>query len=226
MTTTSSPFTIVVGVDLEQTGKRALHLAIQLAGMMHNAEVHAVYVAKPIEATTKADVPHQGDSPPPTEAGVALQRLERLCRETLSAAQAADAELRFRRIVTHVGVGKPADLLLQMAEDFDADMLVVGTNDRRGLKRLVLGSVAENIVRLASCPVLVARLKDHEHIGEVPAIEPPCPDCIAVQTREHDPLLWCSRHELAKYHPATHRYAYVYDGGRGITGTPIGSKEN
>ncbi len=223
MTTTARPFTIVVGVDLDQAGNHALQQAIAIAGLMHDAIVHAVYIATRREASTEADVPHPGSDQPPTEAEVALGRLERLCRESVAAAQAADDRVTFRRLVTHVRVGMPAEVLADFAKDFDADLVVVGTNDRRGLKRLVLGSVAESTMRRASCPVLVARLKDHEHIGEVPAIEPPCPDCVAIQTREHNPKLWCPRHELAKYHPAAHRYSYVYDGGSGVVGKPMGS---
>ena len=48
------------------------------------------------------------------------------------------------------------------AKEVGADCIVVGTHNRRGLRRLVLGSVAEDVVHMATCPVIVARPKVHE----------------------------------------------------------------
>lgn len=59
-----------------------------------------------------------------------------------------------------VRVGAPAEEILRFARDEAMDLLVVGTHGRTGLKHLVLGSVAERIVRQAPCPVLVVRTKE------------------------------------------------------------------
>jgi nucleotide-binding universal stress UspA family protein len=48
-----------------------------------------------------------------------------------------------------------AECIVRCAEDFGADLVVMGTHGRRGWRRLVLGSVAERFVRLARCPVLL-----------------------------------------------------------------------
>jgi nucleotide-binding universal stress UspA family protein len=53
--------------------------------------------------------------------------------------------------------GSPADTVLAMAAAVGTDLIVVGTKGNNGLKRLLLGSVAEQIVRLAPCPVVVVR---------------------------------------------------------------------
>jgi nucleotide-binding universal stress UspA family protein len=53
----------------------------------------------------------------------------------------------------HLIVGDPASAITRLAEDENADMIVMGTHGRTGLSRLLMGSVAESVVRHASCPV-------------------------------------------------------------------------
>ncbi len=79
------------------------------------------------------------------------------------------------RIGTHVRIGKAVDTVLQFAVDYDADMLIAGTNARRGLDRMLLGSVAEKLVRNAHCPVLVARPKDYSGLEKTPLPDAPYP---------------------------------------------------
>ena len=54
-------------------------------------------------------------------------------------------------------VGDPAEAILQVAEAEHVDMIVMGTHGRRGLTRLLMGSVAEAVVRRAPCPVLTVK---------------------------------------------------------------------
>lgn len=56
-----------------------------------------------------------------------------------------------------VRAGAPAREILRAAKVLDAELIAVGTHGRSGLKRLVLGSVAEAVLRDAPCPVLVVR---------------------------------------------------------------------
>jgi nucleotide-binding universal stress UspA family protein len=53
--------------------------------------------------------------------------------------------------------GAPADALVGWAREHPCDLIVLGTHGRSGLKRFVLGSVAEKVVRTAPCSVMVAR---------------------------------------------------------------------
>lgn len=57
-----------------------------------------------------------------------------------------------------VGMGPPADAILKAAARLPADLIVVGTHGRTGLRRLTLGSVAESVVRRAPCSTFVVRL--------------------------------------------------------------------
>ena len=54
-------------------------------------------------------------------------------------------------------MGVPADKIVEIARDRHADLIVMGTQGRTGLPHLLLGSVAERVVRLAPCPVMVTR---------------------------------------------------------------------
>ena len=56
-----------------------------------------------------------------------------------------------------VATGHPADAIVRVAQDRKADLIVMGTHGRTGLQHVLLGSVAEKVVRLAPCPVLTVR---------------------------------------------------------------------
>lgn len=60
--------------------------------------------------------------------------------------------------------GEPVETILAQAAAYQADLLVVGTSGRRGLSRLVLGSVAEALIKRAGCPVLTAKHKRESFI--------------------------------------------------------------
>lgn len=59
---------------------------------------------------------------------------------------------------THIVEGRAAAAIVRCADELGAELLVVGTRGRTGFARLALGSVAERVIRTASCPVLAVRL--------------------------------------------------------------------
>jgi nucleotide-binding universal stress UspA family protein len=61
-----------------------------------------------------------------------------------------------------VKVGVPWEVIVGTARDEQADMIVMGTHGRTGLDRMLLGSVAERVVRRAPCPVMTLRPDGHE----------------------------------------------------------------
>jgi nucleotide-binding universal stress UspA family protein len=77
-----------------------------------------------------------------------------------------DAAIRVERRVEE---GDPVPEILRVAEEVGADLIVLGTHGRTGLGRLLMGSVAEQVVRRGPCPVLTVRTPFHEHLstGEV-----------------------------------------------------------
>ena len=92
----------------------------------------------------------------------------------------ADAERRLEevrldglRTVRAVRVGHPFVEILQYAADNAIDMIVMGTHGRGPVEHLLLGSVAETVVRKASCPVLT--VKQAGHVFVMPAAPAPKP---------------------------------------------------
>jgi len=79
----------------------------------------------------------------------------------------ADAEQLFEQVRTRadgntivetdITVGKPSSAIVNYADDHDIDQIVMGSHGRSGVSRILLGSVAETVVRRASVPVTVAR---------------------------------------------------------------------
>lgn len=74
------------------------------------------------------------------------------------AAEGVSAQVRLE-------VGVPWEAIVCVAGDEGAEMIVMGTHGRTGLDRLLLGSVAERVVRRAPCPVLTVRSDDHDNGG-------------------------------------------------------------
>ncbi len=81
---------------------------------------------------------------------------EKLIRETL-AGKAAEIAAEGVTVETYLEEGEPHAAIVRCAERIDAALVVVGSHGRTGVKRMLLGSVAEQVVRYAHCPVLVAR---------------------------------------------------------------------
>lgn len=63
---------------------------------------------------------------------------------------------------TLVLVGSPAVEIIEAARSLPADLIVISTHGRTGLKHVFLGSVAERVVQRAPCPVFVVREREHE----------------------------------------------------------------
>jgi nucleotide-binding universal stress UspA family protein len=76
------------------------------------------------------------------------------------------------RINIYLSTGNPAQRVVQLAEQVDADLVVCGTHGRTGMRRAMLGSVAEEIVRHAPCAVLVIRPRDFYRGSKVPQVQP------------------------------------------------------
>jgi nucleotide-binding universal stress UspA family protein len=64
---------------------------------------------------------------------------------------------KYQGMEVKVLVGDPGHVIADYAQDVEADLIVLPSHGRTGLKRMLIGSVAERVVRLAHCPVLVIR---------------------------------------------------------------------
>ncbi|RAW45903.1 universal stress protein [Halorubrum sp. 48-1-W] len=140
---------ILVPTDGSPKGKRAVEHALALAAI-HDAEVHALYV---IDTASYA-----GTGMEATWAGI-----DDLLREEAEEAVdqvAALAEGTDVVIETSVVEGAPGREIVRHATDLGCDLIVMGTHGRGGIDRLLLGSVAERVVRRSPVPVLTVRLAE------------------------------------------------------------------
>lgn len=145
---------IVVGVDLLETGDYALREAIRMCRLLPGSELHAAHVIFAQEGMHDASQVSRLERLLPER----LEALQEHVRELCRAEQAAGAYSQ--ETVFHVRIGEPADALHQVAVDVEADLIVVGTHARRGMGKLLLGSVAQSLLQMAHLPVLVALPKD------------------------------------------------------------------
>ena len=64
-----------------------------------------------------------------------------------------------------ISVGKPADEISRAVEDKDIDLVITATRGRSGLKRIILGSVTERLMRTLNCPLLVVNSPEHKFVS-------------------------------------------------------------
>jgi len=95
--------------------------------------------------------------------GATSQALEQAADQEL--ARAIDAEwAKQLKIVRSIRIGPPFLEILQYAQKHEIDLIVMSTHGRTGLMHLLLGSVAENVVRKSKCPVLTIHPADHSFV--------------------------------------------------------------
>jgi nucleotide-binding universal stress UspA family protein len=141
---------VFVPVDFSQGSRVALERALEL-GRALGADVRVVHIVD-TSALLVTGVDAYIDIH-----GLANQLREGAKRELAALVDAVDpARERIRGV--DVIEGRPVQAIVDVARERHARMIVMGTHGRTGIQRLVLGSVAERVVRLAPCDVLVVHL--------------------------------------------------------------------
>jgi len=133
---------ILVPTDLGDAAEHALDYALELARGT-GGRVYLLHVVP---------LPAGGFS----ELGALSREAEARLLEAHQRAVNALAEPR-GAVAMLVRRGDPRDAIPEAAEGLDADLIVIATHGRRAISRLLLGSVAESVVRTAPCPVLTVR---------------------------------------------------------------------
>ncbi len=185
---------IVAAVDMTEASEAAVLAALEMATssdalhVIHAVEVHAVLESSRIKQQSEV-LEHDPD--------LVRAYLTEICERT-------ERWPRLRPEV-HTRIGSPVAAIVQFCTDVEADVLITGVHTRHGIQRLMNTSVAEELVRDAPCPVLVAKPKSYggRRKSEVPA--PLCADCVAIREKEADPSLWCSLH--ARDYTSSHTYS-------------------
>jgi nucleotide-binding universal stress UspA family protein len=155
---TSSPLwrSILVPMDFSAPSEAAFAYALRLAEIS-KAVVHVCHVI-PIPHVLDAFYEHGLEQPESVKH--LKQRVRKRLKEIVLATGASIAPR------LHFNEGKAAEGVLEEATKLKPDLIVMGTHGRRGAKRFLLGSVAEMVVRRASCPVLTLRSALHSTESE------------------------------------------------------------
>ncbi|MEI9949103.1 MAG: universal stress protein [Pseudomonadota bacterium] len=196
-------YILLVGVDFSELADRALHEAFAQASQRVDSEVH-VLSALPVASEDPGyaiSVYAALDEKPILDK--AIERLRTHVELQLEKFRLAhpDASLTFR-VVSHAHVDTAAHCIVQLASDLEANLIVIGTHNPKGIERLLLGSVAEATVRAARCPVLVIPSPTKPE-SEV-TITPPCPECVRTRVASAGKEFWCAQH--SERHGRRHTY--------------------
>jgi nucleotide-binding universal stress UspA family protein len=141
---------IVVPVDGSETAQKALVTALQMARESSGC-VHLVHVVEGL--TSMAGDPYSAYSGDVVE--VMRQSGRKILNDALELAR-VEGVPGDTQLYENFGE-RLAEVVADSATRFNADLLVVGTHGRRGIGRVLMGSGAEQIIRLAPVPVLVLR---------------------------------------------------------------------
>ncbi len=146
----SFPTKILVATDGSEDASFAARVAIDLSTRT-GAELHVVHARQDVRLATSLPATAQD------EYTRALQRWEQEDREFLEAQAERLRSAGGTVSGAHLKKGRPADEIVGLAEELGTDLIAVGSRGLGAVKRLVVGSVSEGVVSLASCPVLVMR---------------------------------------------------------------------
>ncbi|HEY5618095.1 MAG TPA: universal stress protein [Vicinamibacterales bacterium] len=132
---------ILVATDFSKPADGAWAQARELAGAFH-ATVHLLHVLPNLFLRPVVNDPHDLET-------ATLKQL----RDRLTDAD----QRRFRSVAAVERSDDPADVIVSYARTHDIDLIVMGTHGRVGVAHVLMGSVAETVMRTAPCPVLTVR---------------------------------------------------------------------
>ena len=143
---------ILVPTDFSKHSEKALRYGVELA-IKFSAEVHLLHTFEivPMAYGEGGFIPIDSSE---EIAEAAKQHLDKLTIESVG-------QLVVTRAVTQ---GRPFVEIVRYAKQKEIDLIVLGTHGRGAISHMLLGSVAEQVVRKASCPVLVVRDEEHDFI--------------------------------------------------------------
>lgn len=142
--------TILVPTDFSAAATQALHVARSL-GRDHHA--HLVLMSAPLPP------------PPIGEVYVPIGDYSGMTEDTQRQLTALANGITEVPVETQVMIGSPGPSIVAVAENYQADLIVMGTHGRSGLSRWLMGSVAEYVLRHAPCPVLTIKPETASHLS-------------------------------------------------------------
>jgi nucleotide-binding universal stress UspA family protein len=161
------PTRILLASDGSESAAHATEVAVELSKETHS-ELHVLYVGEyPIgESSTASLYPQAADTAWVVQEGLTPiqeelgQQFEQVARRTLDAKVQQVREVGGTVEQAHLRMGTPAAEIVELAEDLEVGLVVVGSRGLGGIKRALIGSVSDSVVRHAHCMVLVVRKEE------------------------------------------------------------------
>ena len=148
------PSSILVATDLSKASQAALEAAA-FYGKHHGSKLVLCHVFDPTPFAAPTLLPGPNEVLEEAAAEMTEQARQKL-GEIASQLEGCQVEVA---VLRHAS---PGEALAEHAAEIGADLVIVGSHGRTGLRRILLGSVAERVVRLAKCAVLVVRPEGEE----------------------------------------------------------------
>ncbi len=142
---------ILVPIDFSPFSDKALRYAEELAGKFH-AELHLLHAFETVPIMT------EGAYFPPD---IAAQEEEATRKRLDEQAVNVPDDVK---VVRELNSGHPFVEIVRYAQENDISLIIMGTHGRGAIAHMLLGSVAEKVVRKAPCPVLTVRDEEHEFV--------------------------------------------------------------
>ncbi|HVH96561.1 MAG TPA: universal stress protein [Bacillus sp. (in: firmicutes)] len=153
---TQKPFTIMVAIDGSETSMRAAEYAVAMTKNIKNEQTQLIgitildlgrlsysfFVAAPSYGSKELEEKRQ-------EAKMWLNRVDQLSKE--------NSVPQFKSEIIEDVVSRIGGAIVKYAENEKVDLIVVGTRGRSSLKRMLIGSVASDILHYAHCPVMIVK---------------------------------------------------------------------
>jgi nucleotide-binding universal stress UspA family protein len=147
---------ILVPTDFSKFSENALRYASAFAEKF-GAELHLLHVVQDLSWFIPEAILLAPSVTPPVDQFVTAAR---------SALDRVVKDLHLPGVTIHPEVceGTPFEAIIRFAREKDIDLIVMGTHGHTGLAHMLMGSVAEKVVRKAPCPVLTVRHPEHEFV--------------------------------------------------------------
>jgi len=158
----------MVAVDFSECSDDAIKMGVDMLQQGQLTALHLIHVLDPRDVI---DHPEKPAIQTEEEVLAIAPRMLLARAHVIVPLQAAQRAL----ITPHARIGRTVPTLVQACVDYEVDLLIVGTHARRGMERLLLGSVAEALVREAPCPVLIARQTDYKDRAKTALPDRPYP---------------------------------------------------
>jgi len=148
---------ILCPTDFSENSKHALKYALALA-TLSQADLQLFHVVEPITYPQSTEF-----FEPVLDEVELMMKMEAAFQQQLED-QVTTLKAEYPKISGKLVTGNTFLEIIQAARDGDVDMIVMGTHGRTGLAHVLIGSVAERVVREAPCPVLTVKHPEHEFV--------------------------------------------------------------